>query len=333
MGEGTLGAIGDQFFRAQLEERRRRLTAALTGPAQNASLKELLRDVDSALEEIEEGTYGLCETCREPVEKERLIADPLVRLCLDHLTTAQQRALEEDLHLASRIQRALLPPRNLQHANWRAHYHYEPAGLVSGDYCDLIQAADGAGNLMFLLGDVAGKGVAASMLMAHLHAMFRSLNSVGLPLDQLVGLANRVFCESTMAGQYATLVCGRAGHSGDVEICNAGHCPSLLVRKGEVTRLDSSAVPLGMFGNTNYPVEKTKLGPGDSLILYTDGLSETRNNAGVEYGVQRLTEFVRKQHALDPDALTARCLEELKAFCSGAPRADDLTVLVIRRAA
>ncbi len=327
-----MSTIGDQFFRAQLEERRQRLTAALKGPAQNASLKELLHDVESALEEIEEGTYGLCEECHDAIEKERLIADPLVRLCLDHLTAPQQRALEDDLHMASRIQRALLPPRTLRHANWHAHYHYQPAGPVSGDYCDLIQATNGAGDLMFLVGDVAGKGVAASMLMAHLHAMFRSLNSVGLPLDELVGVANRLFCESTMAGQYATLVCGRAGHSGEVEICNAGHCPVLVVRKGEVTRLDSNAMPVGLFGNAKYPVERTKLGAGDSLIFYTDGLSETRNHAGIEYGVDRLAEFVRKQHAADPETVTAGCLRELEAFSSGAPRTDDLTVMVIRRA-
>ncbi len=328
-----MAAIGDQFLHAQLEERRQRLDTAITNSPENASLVHLLQEVDSALERMEKGTYGLCETCHDSIEKDRLIADPLVRYCLDHLTAAQQRALEEDLELASRIQRALLPQQNLHAGDWHVHYHYEPAGPVSGDYCDLILSDAGAGDLLFLLGDVSGKGVAASMLMSHLHAMFRSLASVGLPLGQLVGLANRVFCESTMAGQFATLVCGRAGRAGEVEICNAGHCPTLLVRNAEVASLEATGLPLGMFCDGEYAVKKIKLAPGDTLFLYTDGLSEARNPASVEYGVGRLVKFVREQQALAPPALTAACLEDLRAFASGTAKTDDLTLMVLRRAA
>ncbi len=327
-----MAAIGDQFLHAQLEERRQKLDTAIANSPENASLVHLLQEVDSALERMEKGTYGLCETCHDSIEKDRLIADPLVRYCLDHLTAAQQRALEEDLELASRIQRALLPQQNLHAGDWQVHYHYEPAGLVSGDYCDLILSDAGAGDLLFLLGDVSGKGVAASMLMSHLHAMFRSLASVGLPLGQLVGLANRVFCESTMAGQFATLVCGRAGQAGEVEICNAGHSPALLARKGEVASIEATGLPLGMFCDGEYPVKKIKLAPGDTIFLYTDGLSETRNPASVEYGTGRLVKFVHEQRALAPPALTTALLEEVRAFASGTAKTDDLTLMVLRRA-
>ncbi len=326
-----MAAIGDQFLRTQLEERRQRLQTALNSSAANTPLAQLLLEVDAALERMESGTYGLCEECHEAIEKDRLIADPLTCYCLDHLTSAQQRALEEDLELAARIQRALLPQRNLRHAGWLVHHHYEPAGPVSGDYCDVIRSANGDEELFFLLGDVSGKGVAASMLMSHLHAMFRSLTSVGLPLEQLLERANRVFCESTMAGHYATLVCGRASRSGEVEISNAGHLPSLLIHKGDVTRIEATGLPLGMFSSGNYPVKKTRLEPGDTLFLHTDGLSETRDHSGAEYGLARLTRFVGGCHGLSPEALTASCLKDLKAFSSGTPRADDLTVMVIRR--
>ena len=87
---------------------------------------------------MDEGTYGICDVCHGSVEKDRLIADPLVRLCLDHLTSEEQRALERDLELAAQVQRGLLPKSDVRYRDWRVHYLYRPAGIVSGDYCDLI---------------------------------------------------------------------------------------------------------------------------------------------------------------------------------------------------
>ena len=322
--------IENRYLRTQLEERRHKLEAAMVASSGDASLAELVHQVDTALDQMERGTYGLCEECHEPVEQDRLLANPLERYCLDHLTAPQRRALENDLVLASRIQRQLLPPASLQHAGWQVHYHYEPASVVSGDYCDLIRPENGAGDLLFLVGDVAGKGVAASMLMTHLHAMFRSLASVGLPLSELMALANRVFCESAIAGQYATLVCGRAQATGEVEIASAGHLPALWVRRGGVTSIAATGLPLGMFCTGSYPAHTIRLEPGESLFLYTDGVSETCNGAGSEYGINRLVQFVGTQHALAPSELTAACLRELRAFGGNHAPGDDRTILVLR---
>src|SRR5262249_35581059 len=208
------------FLHNQLEERKRRLEAAIAVAPQNGGLAGLLRDVDSALERMAKGSYGLCEGCHDTIEQDRLLADPLVRYCLDHLTEPQRDALQRDLDLASEVQRKLLPQAGLRAGDWETSYHYAPVGPVSGDYCDLIPSD---GQLFFALGDVSGKGVAASMLMTQLHALFRSLTSMALPLGQIVTQANRVFCESVLAGQYATLVCGLAKSTGEVEIHNAGH--------------------------------------------------------------------------------------------------------------
>src|SRR6201985_2993912 len=106
------------YLRTELEQRRRRLHSVLQSPAADASLSQLLTAVDDALRRIDQGTFGLCETCHESVEPERLLADPLVRFCLDHLTTTEQRALENDLSLAARIQRALLPNSALAPTGW-----------------------------------------------------------------------------------------------------------------------------------------------------------------------------------------------------------------------
>jgi sigma-B regulation protein RsbU (phosphoserine phosphatase) len=316
------------YLRTELEQRRERLHQALLSPAADASLSQLLTAVDTALRRIDQGTFGLCEMCHDTIEAERLLADPLVRFCLDHLTNAEQRALESDLSLAARIQRALLPNPGLAPAGWDVRYHYQPAGIVSGDYCDLFETD---GGLLLMLGDVSGKGVAASMLMSHLHATFRSLAEGGLPLDRMVEDANRIFCQSTLAGQFATLVVGRVAHDGSVEFVNAGHLPVLHIHGDGVTPKDSTGVPLGMFCDTRFPVHRLTLDQGDTLFLYTDGLTEARNRAGAEYGLHRIRTLAARHTGIEPAGLISECLDDLLSFREGLKQTDDLTLLAVRR--
>ena len=330
-----MSAVSDPYIREQLEKRRKELNAVIASPdaaASAASLLALLGEVDSALHRMDDGTYGICDECHDSVEKDRLLADPLVRLCLDHLTSDEQRALERDLELASRVQRGLLPRTDLRHGDWLVHYQYKPAGMVSGDYCDLIPPAAADGELVFLLGDVAGKGVAASLLMTHLHAMFRSLAGVDLTLDKLLEMANSVFCQSTIAGQYATLVCGRAGRHGEIEIGSAGHLAGLLVSKDGVKQVCSTGVPLGMFGTSRYTIDRLQMEPGDSLLLYTDGISEASNTSGTEYGVSRLSNVAAERHGWLPQELAAACMKDVQSFSAGRKQADDQTLMVVHRA-
>jgi len=329
MAGDTVIIAEQRYLRTELEQRRTRLHEALHSPAADASLSELLTAVDTALSRIDQGTFGLCETCHDTIEAERLLADPLVRFCLDHLTSAEQRALENDLSMAANIQRALLPKPGLAPVGWDVRYHYQPAGMVSGDYCDLFETDRG---LLFMLGDVSGKGVAASMLMSHLHATFRSLAEAGLQLDRMVEDANRIFCESTLAGQFATLVVGRAAHDGSVEFVSAGHLPVLHIQGDGATPKDSTGVPLGMFCNTRFPVHRLTLAHGDTLFLYTDGLTEARNRAGAEYGLHRIRTLAARHTGIEPAGLISKCLEDLQSFAEGVKQPDDLTLLAVQRA-
>src|SRR5215469_1296523 len=131
-----MASITDNFLREQLQDRKYRLET-LVRAQENAAVFQLLQEVDSALERMQNGTYGVCEECHDAIEKDRLLADPLVRFCLDHLTAPQRRRLEADLEMAARVQQKLLPARHPALPGWCMHYHYEPVGLVSGDYCDL----------------------------------------------------------------------------------------------------------------------------------------------------------------------------------------------------
>ena len=322
-----MATLEASFLQGQLEERKRRLEVAVAYAPQNSGLAGLLREVDAALDRMAEGTYGICLECHESVERDRLLADPLVRYCLDHLTKSQRTALQRDLDLASQVQRNLLPQKGLRVGCWETSYHFAPVGAVSGDYCDLIPSD---GRLLFLLGDVSGKGVAASMLMAQLHALFRSLTGMSLPLHQIVTYVNRFFCESSLAGQYATLVCGLAGPNGEVEIHNAGHCPAIVVGRAGATCIDPTGLPLGMFLETEFAATAVQLETGDTIFLYTDGLSEASNET-CEYGVERITTFVHQQAARQPAELIAACLDDVRTFTNGVPSFDDMTVLALRR--
>jgi sigma-B regulation protein RsbU (phosphoserine phosphatase) len=319
----------EPLLREQLIDRRQRLETASSAFHRPAELTRLLHEVDEALHRMDLGTYGLCEVCHDPVEPERLLADPLTRFCLGDLTPTEQRALEEDLELAARIQLGLLPPATQKIDGWEVCYHYQPAGAVSGDYCDLIKGEDQS--LHFVLGDVSGKGVAASMLMAHLNAMFRTLISINLPLEQIVERASRVFCESTLPTQYATLVCGRANTTGTVEICNAGHLPPLLVQKNGVTSIEATGLPVGVFCSESFSVNRVQMNKGDTLFLYTDGFSESLDGAGNEYGAERISRLLNDNHSLSPESILSLCRQELHTFAEGKVPGDDLTLMAITR--
>jgi phosphoserine phosphatase RsbU/P len=328
-----MAAAEMDFLHSQLEERKRRLETVLTQTPEDANLEALLREVDSALDRFAAGTYGMCETCHDTVERDRLLADPLIRYCLDHLSKHERATLQRDLDLASELQRGLLPPADLKVNGWDTSYHYAPIGPVSGDYCDLYPFD---GELFFMLGDVSGKGVAASMRMTQLHALFRSLIGMRLPLEEIVGHINRFLCDSGLAGQYATLVCGRAKAGGavelgNIELFNAGHLPVIAVQKSGVRLFESTGFPLGMFREASFSSARLDLCGGDLLFLFTDGLSEASGEGG-EYGVDRVTSLVGRQSPCCAAGVIAACLEDLRGFAGSNPGMDDLTLLAIQHA-
>jgi len=326
-----MATLAENFMRSQLVERRHKLELAIRESDQAARFSRLLGEVDAALARIEDGCYGICESCHDTIEYDRLIADPLVRLCLDHLTDREKSALEQDLELAAQVQRGLLPNPDFARNGWRISYHYEPSGLVSGDYCDVVDG--GESGLFFVLGDVSGKGVAASMLMAHLHAMFRSLISVGLPLKCMLEHASRIFSQSTLPTHYATLVCGRAYSNGRVEICNAGHVRPLVARGRNVAALQASNLPVGIFSDEEFVVDELQLDEGDAVVLYSDGISEAMDASGAEYGDDRIIKLIGARPDQSPAALVAACRADLTGFRAGAMKTDDATMLVLSRAA
>ena len=201
-------------------------------------------------------------------------------------------------------------------------------GVVSGDYCDVI--AGPKDDLYFVMADVSGKGVAAAMLSSNLRAVMRSLVPLGLSTEELMTRASSIFRQSLLPMQYATVVCGRATVDGEIEIVNAGHLPALLGHSSGVTVFESTSQPLGLFDDQKFLAAKEKLQPGETLVLYTDGVSEAENDGGEEYGIERLQRLIDAHCAGCPVELIDKCKQNLAQFRGGRERADDETLLALQ---
>ena len=272
----------------------------------------------------------LCEVCDGVLEEERLRTGPLKRVCLECLSDDQRRALEHDLQVAAEIQAQLLPARNFSFGRWQIHYAYQPFGAVSGDHIDLIRPGRSGQALHFLFGDVSGKGVAASILMANLQALFRSLVSQELALTEILERANTLFHESTAANSYATLVAGRLNGAGRLELANAGHNPPLLVRDGSVQPLAAGAPPLGFSNRTVFQPRSFRLEPEDFVFLYTDGVSEACNEMGEEYGSARIETALAGLRGQPSQTVVDSVLQGTRFFQGDASPCDDVTAMAIR---
>jgi sigma-B regulation protein RsbU (phosphoserine phosphatase) len=315
-------------LKSHLTERRERLHDTIKNVPDPSKLYNLLQQVDSALERIDSGSYGMCDVCHDPIETDRLIMDPLLTVCLDHLNHYQRKALEQDLELAIKIQRNLLPQNNLNVNGWEFCYHYNPAGTVSGDFCDFTKLNDHS--VLFVLGDVSGKGISASLMMSHLHALIRSLLTLNLPVNEIVTRVNRLFCESTLSTHYATMVFGKANSDGNIEICIAGHNPPLVTKNGSVHTLNATGIPVGLFCQSEYELININLQKGNSLILYTDGLTEASFNE-VEYGEERLKQQLIKSKDFSTKSLLDSIINDQKSFLKDSPLFDDITVSVLTK--
>jgi sigma-B regulation protein RsbU (phosphoserine phosphatase) len=308
-----------------------RLNETTALPGSSIHLHSLKREVKSALEKFNNGTYGVCELCNEEIEEQYLESDPLCKICFSHLSEEQKTAIEKDLELAYKIQYNLLPGAGTELNGWEVNYYYEPLGPLSGDFYDIISLGEDSSKWLFLFGDVSGKGISAALLMSNLNAIFRTLAATDLPLKELIETANRLFSKSTLPSHFATLVFGRAYESGEVQLSNAGHCRPLLSGDGGFEPIDSTGLPLGIHYGGKYDVRSLNLRKGNTLFLYTDGLTETRDPAGGEYGEERLCGLLNDHKELPSGELIKKVLADVSDFRGAGPVSDDITIMIIKR--
>ena len=184
-----------------------------------------------------------------------------------------------------------------------------------------------------IVGDIAGKGMAAALLMANLQANLRIQCAMASdPLQRLLRSVNRVFYENSTDSAYATLFFAEYDDERKrLRYANCGHLPALLFRSDDkVEKLESTATVLGMFGEWDCLIEERRLFAGDALAVYTDGITESSNDAGQEFGEERLIEAIQRHRHLSAQDIIAAVVNEVQQY-SGNDQYDDITLIVAKR--
>jgi len=208
-----------------------------------------------------------------------------------------------------------------------------PCYEVGGDYFDFIRVP--GGDVVFALGDVCGKGMDAAILMSALHASVRAQAMTVGAVAEMATAVNRYLVETTAPNKFATLWLGRLNpRVHELSYTNAGHNPPLLLRaRGDVEFLEAGGIPVGVLSEAVYEEERLRLEPGDVLVVFSDGVSESTNEQGEEFGIARLVDVVRRHRELRAASLRDRIEEALSLFVGKAHPADDMTLLILKRTA
>lgn len=244
-----------------------------------------------------------------------------------------ERRVAQEIEIAKQVQARLFPQtqpamKSLEYAGFCLQ-----ARQVGGDYYDFLDL--GQERLGLVIGDVAGKGIAAALLMANLQANVRSQCAIALGQpERLLRSVNQLFCENTPDGSFATLLFAEYDdQAGRLRYANCGHLPSLLLHNdGTMERLEATCTVLGVFKNWDCVIEERRLLPGDTLALYTDGITESFNADREEFGEERLVEALRRHAAKSPRAALGSVVEEVRQF-TPYEQHDDITLIVAKRKA
>jgi serine phosphatase RsbU (regulator of sigma subunit) len=260
----------------------------------------------------------------------------LIFLLLLSLELADKVIMKRDLEIAREIQTWLVPSEPPAIPNAEVAFWTRPQNSVAGDYYDAfypLKTSASDGKLMLVMADVAGKSVPAALLMATLQASLRTLASEGPPLSQLAERLNYYACEHSLGGQrFTTAVIAEYDPSNhQLSYVNAGHnFPVLRRTNGTMERLESSGLPLGISSTAKFPSTQVELQPGDTLVLFTDGVVEAFNSAGEEFSDSRWVNLIRGLPRLAAQDTLRSLMKSVEDFVGATRQSDDITCLVLQ---
>jgi sigma-B regulation protein RsbU (phosphoserine phosphatase) len=246
----------------------------------------------------------------------------------------EKERLQAEIEIAQEVQNQLYPKSVPVMRTLRLKACCKPARMVSGDYFDYLGLDDS--RVALAIGDVAGKGISAALLMATVQSSLRTQlrNAHGTPLSTsaLVAQLNQQLFAYTSPEKYATFYFGLYDDSsGLLTYTNAGHLPPLILRNGEAIRLEVNGTIVGAFPSSQYDESRVELQSGDLLICYTDGITEPENEYGEMFGDERLLEAVRKNRERSEDEIVASIIDSVTEWTGEGELQDDMTLLVARR--
>jgi len=246
------------------------------------------------------------------------------------LEVADRLSLKNDLEIAREIQKAMLPPGRFRARGADVAAFSRPANTVGGDFYEILPLGDG--RLVIAVGDVAGKGSPAALLMALLLAMMRTLNDERLEPAELIARLNVQVCRQAPGNRFITLFYAVFDmNTGLLTYVNAGHTPPLLLRnRGDVERLHEGGVALGLFDQSVYGAGRTLMQPGDLLAVYSDGITESENPEGRPFDERGLENVLTAERRNNIAAIGSAVAKAVEIHTADTRLADDLTLLLLR---
>jgi len=246
----------------------------------------------------------------------------------------EKHTIEGELNAAREIQMSMVPkmfPPFPGRPEFELSAVLEPAKEVGGDFYDFFFVDHH--HLVFLLGDVSGKGIPASLFMAVTKTLLKAEAGEEVSVDQILSSVNNELCEGNDMSMFATVFCGIIDtRTGKVEYSNAGHNPPVLLpRVGNPEfLLSGGSLPLGAFEDSPYIKGTMTLVPGDTIVLYSDGVTEAMNKGGALFSDERLITSLQEVNGHHPDELLRKILADTHGFAAGAPQSDDITILALQ---
>ncbi len=244
--------------------------------------------------------------------------------------TIEKQKMEEELAVANEIQNNLLPKRFPEIEGLELEAVNIPSKFVGGDYFDFLKIGDDI--LFTVIADVSGKGVPASLLMANLQASIRALADEIEDIATLTGKVNNIIYENTAADKFITFFCSRYNYkTGLLEYCNAGHnFPLVITKDKEITNLETGGLIIGMLPNFEYSQGSIKLNPGDTVVMYTDGITEALNPEEEEFEEERLIEICLDKNNENAPVLESAIIDAVYTHADGFPQSDDITLVIMK---
>lgn len=297
-------------------------------------VRDHIHKLEAAIQDAEAGTIGICEVCHEPVETELLEMDYTACVCLDHLSRDERRELEAEIELAQRVQQTLLPREVPLIPGLEVAAYSRPAQFVGGDYFDFFrfQSADDG----MAIADVAGHGLSASLHMASMQTLLRTLVPAHRTPLEVVQQIHGLIRHNIRFTTFVTLFLGAYDRRNRTLLyCNAGHNPALL-RRDAIGRepgfrwLKPTGPAIGLLEESTYRGETITLRPGDTLVLYTDGVTEAMDGEGRALGRERLAGLIQSGADRSARELLTGIRAGLERHHGDSPLKDDLTLLVCK---
>jgi phosphoserine phosphatase RsbU/P len=261
----------------------------------------------------------------DTLSAEAAIAIENARLYREALDKAK---FEQELKVAAGIQQALLPQSARQGAFFSTAAASIACRAVGGDFFDYVDLP--SGQFGFIVGDVAGKGSPAALLASAALGMFSAEATYHTSAASLITRLNYGLFRRAIESRFLTTFYGMVGNDGVLTYCNAGHNAPILVSAAGSRRLTTGGTVLGLFEHAAFEEETVRLEPGDSIIAFSDGVTEALNPDGEEFGDARLLASIHAQRTASPQALIDGVLRDLHAFCADATQTDDVTIVTVR---